>query len=34
MIFIYLQSVLQNIPEFEAYNTAIVVEIYNDYIAL
>ena len=33
MIFIYLQSVLQNIPEFEAYNTTIVVEIYNNYIA-
>ena len=33
MIFIYLQSVLQNIPEFEAYNTTIVVEIHHNYIA-
>ena len=32
MIFIYLQSVFQNIPKFEAYNTTIVVEIHHNYI--
>ena len=32
MIFIYLQSVFQNIPEFEACNTNIVVGIHHNYI--